>query len=400
MKATSYTYKRPWLYKRQLEAIFHDQRYGLCEASTKAGKTIACIVWLFEQALRGKAGDNYWWVAPIYPQAKIAYRRLKRFMPRWLCKSNESELTITLPTGAVIWFKSADNPDSLYGEDVKAAVGDEASRWKDDSWFALRSTLTATRGMVRLIGNVKGRKNFFYQLCRKAEAGAPDMRYAVITAYDAVEGGVMAAEEVEDAKRNLPEHIFNELYLCKPSDDGGNPFGLDAIRRCVAPLSNHPVAVWGIDLAKSHDWTVAIGLDDLGSVAKIERWQSPWIETEQRILRLVGSGVPALVDSTGVGDPIVEGLNRKNGFIEGFKFTSQSKQQLMEGLAVAIQTQAICYPEGVITIELEQFEYEYSRNGVKYSAPSGAHDDTVCALALANALRMRPKAIRPTIRTL
>lgn len=400
MKATSYTYKRPWLYKKQLEAIFHDCRYGLCEASTKAGKTVACIIWLFEQALRGKAGDNYWWVAPIYPQAKIAYRRLKRFMPRWLCKSNEGELTITLPTGAVIWFKSADNPDSLYGEDVKAAVGDEASRWKDDSWFALRSTLTATRGMVRLIGNVKGRKNFFYQLCRKAEAGAPDMRYAVITAYDAVEGGVMAAEEVEDAKRNLPEHIFNELYLCKPSDDGGNPFGLDAIRRCVAPLSNHPVAVWGIDLAKSHDWTVAIGLDDLGSVAKIERWQSPWIETEQRILRLVGSGVPALVDSTGVGDPIAEGLNRKNGFIEGFKFTSQSKQQLMEGLAVAIQTQAICYPEGVITIELEQFEYQYSRNGVKYSAPSGAHDDTVCALALANALRMRPKAIRPTIRTL
>jgi hypothetical protein len=37
----------------------------------------------------------------------------------------------------------------------------------------------------------------------------------------------------------------------------------------------------------------------------------------------------------------------------------------------------------VIVAELEEFGYEYTRTGVRYSAPEGLHDDTVCALALA-----------------
>jgi len=37
----------------------------------------------------------------------------------------------------------------------------------------------------------------------------------------------------------------------------------------------------------------------------------------------------------------------------------------------------------VLTSELEAFEYEYTRLGVRYAAPEGLHDDCVCALALA-----------------
>jgi hypothetical protein len=55
----------------------------------------------------------------------------------------------------------------------------------------------------------------------------------------------------------------------------------------------------------------------------------------------------------------------------------------MEGLSLAIQTQGITYPEGAIVGELDAFAYEYTRTGVKYSAPSGLHDDCVMALALA-----------------
>jgi hypothetical protein len=69
--------------------------------------------------------------------------------------------------------------------------------------------------------------------------------------------------------------------------------------------------------------------------------------------------------------------------VEGFRFTGPSKQQLMEGLAVAIQQQQVHYPDGPIVNELEAFEYVYTRTGVSYSAPEGLHDDCVCALALA-----------------
>lgn len=388
-----YIYRRPWLYPKQLDAIFCPERYAIIEASTKSGKTTGCLIWLFEQAIRQQAKNrNFWWVAPIFAQAKIAFRRMKTGLPAEIFEANESELTIALLNGSVIWFKSGDNPDSLYGEDVYAAVIDEASRCKEESWHAVRSTLTATRGPLRLIGNVKGRKNWSYQMARKAEAGEPGMRYTKITALDAVAGGVLGMDEVEDAKRTLPESVFRELYLAEPSDDGGNPFGLDAIRKCIAPRQPGPPVAFGVDLAKSVDWTVAVGLNAAGGTCTLERFQLPWQETIQRV-RAIAGAARSLVDSTGVGDPILEALQRgSGGKFEGFKFSASSKQQLMEGLAVAIQQQRISFPDGPIVLELESFEYEYTRTGVRYSAPTGAHDD--CVMALALAVSLLPKATR------
>jgi phage FluMu gp28-like protein len=377
------------VYEKQRLAIFaptdlngDPARYSTIEASTKTGKTAGCVVWLAEQAMLGKAGQNYWWIAPTFAVAKIAYRRLKRGLPREVYTANDSDLFVTLANGAMIWFKGADKPDSLYGEDVHAAVIDEASRVKEDAWYAVRSTLTATRGPIRLIGNVKGRNNWFYQLARRAESGEAGMSYHKLLAYDAVQAGILSAEEVEDAKRTLPDQVFRELYLAEPSDDGGNPFGLKAIRTCIAPLSTQPPAAWGWDLAKSHDWTVGIALDQYGQTCRFERFQMPWQDTIRRIRDVTGT-VPATVDSTGVGDPVLEALQQGRNNFEGFKFSQASKQQLMEGLAVAIQQHEIGYPEGIIVMELEQFEFEYTRTGVRYTAPDGLHDDCVCSLALA-----------------
>ena len=61
------------------------------------------------------------------------------------------------------------------------------SRFKEDAWFAIRSTLTATRGKIRIIGNVKGKSNWFYHLARRAEEEKhPELAYHRLTAYDAI----------------------------------------------------------------------------------------------------------------------------------------------------------------------------------------------------------------------
>jgi phage FluMu gp28-like protein len=389
-------YNRPQLANYQLDALFNDARYGIVESSTKAGKTAACLVWIIEQALQGKSGQDFWWIAPVYGQAKIAFRRLKAGLPRESYTANESDLTLTLINGARIVCKSAEKPDNLYGEDVYAAVFDEASRAREEAWHALRSTLTATRGKVRIIGNVKGRKNWAYKLARKAESGEPGMSYQKITAYDAIDAGILDESEIEDARRQLPENVFRELYLAEPSDDEGNPFGMVAIQDCIAPMSDEKAVCFGLDLAKSVDFTCLIGLDKQRKVCRFERFQKSWSDTITTVREIVGT-TPCLVDSTGVGDAVLESLQkdgRRN--FEGFKFTQNSKQQLMEGLAVAIQKHEIGFPDGVIVNELESFEYEYTRTGVRYSAPSGMHDDAVCALALANskAGTQKPRIIR------
>jgi phage FluMu gp28-like protein len=350
------------------------------------------MAWLVERSLRGSAGQKRWWVAPVYSQAKMVYQRIKRGLPSQLISTHDTDLWIDLPNGARMEFKSGEKPDNLYGEDVYDAIIDEASRLREEAWHAVRSTLTATRGHIRMIGNVKGRQNWFYRMARIAEAGEPNMYYGKIIAADAVAAGVIAAEEVEDARRHLPDHVFRELYLAEPSDDGGNPFGLAAIKRCVKPLSKLEPKWWGWDLAKKNDWCVGIGLDVNGDACRFERWQRPWMETIEAIKTITGTAVPAFIDSTGVGDPVAEAIQRTHPNIAGYHFTMPSKQQLMEGLAVAIQQGAIAFPDGPIVIELEQFEYELTRIGVRYSAPEGLHDDCVCALALAQRRRAMPVA--------
>jgi hypothetical protein len=177
----------------------------------------------------------------------------------------------------------------------------------------------------------------------------------------------------------------------------------------VAPLSTADPVVWGWDLAKKQDWTVGVALDSTCRVCRFVRFQADWEQTFNRVTAATGR-VPALVDSTGVGDPIVERLQRVAASrYEGFQFTAQSKQKLMEGLAVAIQHRNVTFPLGPIVDELEIFEYVYTpAGGVRYAAPEeyGAHDDCVMALALAvqhragapAPMRITPEVIAAAVR--
>ena len=361
----------------------------MVEASTKVGKTVSCLIWLGERAFHGKRGQNYWWVAPVYVQSAIAFRRMKEYLPQNVYSANEADLKMTLFNGTTIWFKSGEKADNLYGEDVWACVIDEASRLDDKSWHAIRTTLTATEGPIKIIGNVKGRRNWAYELGQVAQQKTlPNLSYHKITAWDAVDAGILKREEVEDARRMLPTHVFRQDYEAIPADDAGNPFGLAAIRACIKPMSDGEPVCWGWDLARAQDWTVGVALDQHGLVCRFERWQAPWRATKSNIAA-ISRTVPALVDSTGVGDPILEDLQAESrGNFTGFHFTGPSKQNLMERLAASIQQSAIGFPpdelpDRPMVAELESFEYTYVPTGVRYSAPPGRHDDCVIALALA-----------------
>lgn len=387
-------YTRPPMKGYQTEIMDCKERFAVIEAATKSGKTTCMISWLLEQALKCEANQSVYWVAPIFATSLIAFNRLKnQITDKGFFKANESRMTITLPHGSIISFKGADNPDSLYGDDCYAAVIDEASRMKEESWFAIRTTLTKTRGMCKLIGNVNGRNNFFYKLAQVAKAGnEPDYFYKRITAYDAVEAGLIDIEEIESAKSMYPPNVFKELFMAEASEDGSNPFGDQFIQLCAFGMSDLPAVCYGIDLGKSTDYTVIIGLDQFAQVCHFQRFQKDWTQTVQIIKML--PNVAMKIDSTGVGDPIVEQVQQGRQNVISFKFTSASKQQIMEGLALAIHQRKILFPKsaghkisyedpGHIKNELETFEYSHTRTGVIYTAPPNLHDDCVCALALA-----------------
>lgn len=386
MLTTQLEIKLPKPHAGQLQVIRESARFNVLECGRRFGKTVLGQRVAIKTAAKGYPVA---WFAPSYKLLSEVWRDLVRTLQPATASISQQEKHIELSTGGTLDCWSLDQPDAGRGRKYKRVVIDEAGivRNLEAAWQeAIRPTLADLKGDAWFLGTPKGR-NYFHRLFAKGEAqenGWKSWRLPT-TANPTID-----PSEIEAARNDMPLAAFNQEFLGIPADDGGNPFGLDSIRACVAPLSTLPAIAYGIDLAKSQDWTVLCGMDANGAVCALDRWQSDWGSTMSRIVRTVGN-VPVMADATGVGDPIVEELSRRGVNMEGFKFTSQSKQSLMEGLASSIQQRRITYPDGWLVSELESFEYEFTASGVHYEAAAGMHDDGVCALALANRKFHAPK---------
>lgn len=356
----------------QKKILDADRRFIVVMCGRRFGKSELSQILIIKEALKG---GQVAYITPTYGLAQVFFERLAKVLP---FKSNISKLKIYCPNEGSIEFFTGERLDNLRGRKFHLVIVDEAAFIADleDGWNnSIRPTLTDYEGRAVFLSTPRG-KNFFYSLFMKQ--GENDWQSFKFSTYD---NPHINPREIDEARIQLPEVVFEQEYMANPSENSANPFGNAFIKRCVKPISAQPIVCYGIDLAKSVDYTVIIGLDKDGNVAYFDRFQMDWHNTKETIKRLPPA--PIVVDSTGVGDPILEDLLREGVNIEGLKFTSQSKQQLMEGLASAIQQGRIGFPEGVIVDELDVFEYQFTAHGVRYSAPSGFHDDTVMALALA-----------------
>jgi len=348
-----------------------EARFIVVMCGRRFGKSELSQIKIITEAVQGK---QIAYITPTYSLAKVFFNRLIHALP---FLNNKSDLKLSFPNGGSVEFFTGERLDNLRGRKFHWVIVDEASFIPDleQGWLnSIRPTLTDYKGRALFLSTPRG-KNYFYSLFMKDEQGWESFKF---TTYD---NPYMDKSEIDEARTQLPEAVFEQEYMANPMENAANPFGSAFIRKCIEPLSNREPVCFGIDLAKSFDFTAIIGLDSYGYVAYFDRFQMDWNSTKQAILQLPKK--PMLIDSTGVGDPIVEDLQREGRHIMGLKFTQVSKQQLMLGLQTAIQSRKIGYPEGHIVKELEVFEYQYSATGVKYSAPSGFHDDCVMALALA-----------------
>lgn len=362
----------------QRRILSEQKRFNVLCCGRRWGKSALATNLLSETAINGHPAGYF---TPTYKLLDGTYNECLMALEPIIKRKNEHQF-IELITGGRIEFWTLENELAGRSRKYKRAIIDEAAfakqLWK--KWTEqLRATLSDLKGDAWFLSTPKG-KNDFYKLYQKALHDDNWKAWQMSTYTNPH----IDPEEIDDARKDLPELAFSQEYLAEFNDNVANPFGIDYIRNCTIPnLSGLSVEVYGVDLAKSFDYTVIIGLDKNGNVAYFDRWQGDWLGTKNKLINIIKS-TPAYIDSTGVGDGIVEDIQRSCRNVEGFKFNSISKQQLMESLAVVIQQDKIGIPQGVIVDELESFEYQYSASGVKYSAPTGMHDDTVCALALAN----------------
>lgn len=205
----------------QREFLYCPQRFTAVEAATKSGKTFSHQLDAFEFAHKPvNPGDEVWWLGPSYSQVRMVFDELVRMVkPIPAYRLNTSDLTITMPTGGILRFKTGERPDLLFGpSNVRRVYVDEFTRCRLDLWPVVRSLVTATGGKVKMIGNYTGEDTAWHQWIKTMQAD-PDFRYFKVTAEDAVKAGVMPRAEFDSARRTLSPSVFAALYLCEGVHD-------------------------------------------------------------------------------------------------------------------------------------------------------------------------------------
>lgn len=376
------------------------------------GKTTCAAAEGLASGLAPRDRSYGWIVAPYYGLTEKVFREmafiLKERAPSLIveCKNSSQEKKIVMHNlgGGVseIVGKTADNPDSLIGEGLDWLIIDEAARIKPEIYYGhLSQRLLDREGWALLISTPKG-KGWFYEEFRRGIGSTPDPAYKSWNAPTWQNPHVNKAL-IDAEKTRIPERVFKQEYAGEFVEGAGQVFRRVrdvASLECIDTPSSGEIYVAGIDLAKTTDFTVVVVMDSKRRVVAFDRFNKiDWSLQTQRIKAIFERfGVSVgYVDSTGLGEPVYEGLLHADIPVEGYKLTQASKSAAIDNLAMLFDTSAIQIPRPDIwpelIDELEAFEYSVTEKGnVSTGAPAGQHDDCVIALALA-AWPLRPTAI-------
>lgn len=331
---------------------------------------------------------------PTYRQAKqvIWDDLIKVHLPQEIIlKKNDSELAVYYKNGSIQRFVGSEDPDKHRGVNVTDVVFDEFSEMKEEIWTAIfQPILQENGGTANFIFTPKG-KNHAWKLIQLAR-DSKDWFVQILGVKDTT---VFTESQLEEIKRTTPQALYQQEYECSFIDNAGQYFR--RIKENIDADNKYPTNgdfQIGVDLAKYQDWTVITPFNlNTFRVYPQDRFnQIDWNLQKARIQVAYGkySGDRAVcIDATGVGDPIVEDLRREinipeKPFNHAFKFTAQTKADLLRNLAILLEQDKIKIPndEGLIA-ELESMRYVLSNGSLKVSVPDNMTDDRVMSLALA-----------------
>lgn len=356
-------------------------------AGVRFGKSALCAY----IALKHLLSDNQriWIVSLSYDMSAKVFAYLMEFAGRYdkrLLKgaSARPPQRFEIPEfNSWVECKSIDNPNSLLGEELDLVIFDEASRFPADIYNRyIAARLAVRRGKLFVISTPFG-KNWFYQNHLKADA-----RFD----FPSNTNPHFPPDEWERAKANLPEMVFKQEYEAKFLEDAASVFR--GVQGCVDPNALQDVQfghsyIMGVDIGRSEDFTVITVIDrTTNQVVHWDRFNK--IEYPFQKARIMSTAqrynnAKIIIDSTVIGMPIKEDLERSGAYIDDFIFSNKSKKELVEKLSIMIEQRGIRIPNNQVLIdELEAFGYHITDSrSIVYSAPDGLHDDAVYSLALA-----------------
>jgi len=307
---------------------------------------------------------------------------------------------IELAGGAQIWARSTDCPDHLWGHRFDFVVFDEPAFEKrpDETVPLLRTRVMDRNGCIDFVGTPNFRNWYYGQFskglhCAACAAGeAPDCelrgscdspRYysqgGSTTENPYISGRGLARLSAHMTERQRLTHLEGAFL-----DNEGAVFPQEELAAAVDPSlklegpADCVSYVSGWDIAVKRDWTVGVTLALEGKSLRVVDFvrlnRCPWAAVYGKVREVHSKYHPlCVVDSTGVGDPVVEELSDIGAV--GFSFAAsggKSKTQLLLNLASNLgRLRMPLIPE--LVEELSFYEWD----------DRGLRTDCVMALALA-----------------
>ena len=367
----------------QAEVHNSNARFKVLSAGRRWGKTRLGVMECMQAAF---AGGRSWWVAPSYKLAAVGWRSISRIgasIPG--AEVKQGERLVSFANSGSVQVRSADDPDSLRGEGLDYVVLDEAAFLQERSWSeAIRPALSDKKGSALMISTPSG-QNWFWHMYQR---GNSQDNWASFS-YPTSSNPYIDDAEIEAARNDLPEMIFQQEYEAKFMEHGADVFRkvMDAVNGHTAPTTGSYVI--GCDWGRQKDATVYTVLNvDSGHVVEIDRMVKVDFQTQVSRLQALWERYPGaeiIAETNAMGAPIVESLQNSGLPVTGFNTTVQSKQQIIDGLALGFERGDLHIPKDPILIgELLAYESKRLPSGrTSYSAPDGMHDDCVMSLALA-----------------
>mgnify|MGYP005994085445 CR=1 FL=1 len=390
----------PQQYKVIDTVLNSDAKYITTVSPRQAGKTMLAINMMLYFAINDK-GTQICFVSPIYSMARKVMEEMHEAIKDTdiIERVNFSNFEIKLKTGSKILFKSAEREDSLRGYTFDYLIMDESAYIKEDAYKrAIQPTVFIKGKKVLLFSTPRGR-DWFYGMYQMGQD--PDMKQYASCRMSYEGNPYVNLEEIESAKRALPEAIFRAEYLGEFLEGESmvfQNFNQNVFHKYPQPKGK---VFAGLDLGRESDYTVCVFMDQSGQVIDIYREnQKDWEHmTNEVLLRVKKWNATLLVETNSMGTVIFENLKKAWQNTLPFTTSNSSKRDIVESVVLAFNEGSISIPSielmPELHSELEVFEMTYNpkTRNVRYAARDPFHDDLVMALCIANWNRLQNQSI-------
>lgn len=312
-------------------------------------------------------------IAYITPTLKLAKKFFKDFhLPPEIIKSyNGSEYFIEFVNGSQLWFYSSEQADKIRGITLDYLILDEIAFYKDGEYLyygVLQPTLKVRGKKTLIISTPNGKDNIFYKLYNSYPS-------ITKTIYDD-----SYCKDIEAIKRNTPEIIFKQEYLCQFLDNTGTFF--QGFKEQEFTFDTTEV-YFGLDLSSvGKDETILTLINKKLQVTQYVVKGTLDAKYKQIADIINKYDAKGYAEQNSIGEPmineIVKLLNKPSN-LRKWLTNNKSKTTIISKLAIKLPS--IIYNDKELTKQLNQFQYKILPTGTMTF--QGLKDDRVMSLAIA-----------------